>query len=61
MSTSGWVIIILALVISPVLVSYIVEALRPKPREPSKLSWDKDIPIEYVDVNGVRLRYIHCR
>jgi pimeloyl-ACP methyl ester carboxylesterase len=58
MSTSGWIIIILALVFGPVLISYIVEALRPKPGEPSKLSWDKDIPIEYVDVNGVRIRYI---
>jgi len=58
MSTSVWIIIILALVFGPVLVSYIVEALRPKPEAPSKLSWDKDIPIEYVDVNGVRIRYI---
>jgi len=58
MSTSVWIIIILALVFGPVLVSYIVEALRPKPEEPSKLSWDTDIPIEYVDVNGVRIRYI---
>lgn len=41
-----------------VLVSYVVEALRAAPKPPEQLSWAPDIPIRYIDVNGLRLRYI---
>ncbi|OGT35985.1 MAG: hypothetical protein A2W28_08705 [Gammaproteobacteria bacterium RBG_16_51_14] len=58
MSMTGWLILLLTLVIGPVLVSYVVEALRPKPTVPAKLLWGPDIPIEYVDVNGIKLRYV---
>ena len=58
MSTTCWIILVIALVIGPVLVSYVVEALRSKPTAPAKLSWGPDIPIEYVDVNGIKLRYV---
>ncbi len=58
MSTFGWVIIILALVFGPVLVSYIVEAVRPQPSEPSKLGWAESIPIQYADLEGTKVRYI---
>jgi pimeloyl-ACP methyl ester carboxylesterase len=39
-------------------VSLLVEALRRKPVPPVALSWDPSIPIRYVDVAGVRTRYI---
>jgi hypothetical protein len=40
------------------LVSFVVEALRPVPQAPVKLRWTPDIPIESVEVNGTKLRYI---
>ncbi len=40
------------------LVSLIVEALRPVPETPATLRWAPDIRIQYVDLNGYRLRYI---
>ena len=40
------------------LVSFLLEVLRPAPREPSTLRWAPDIPIEYVEVGGNKLRYI---
>jgi pimeloyl-ACP methyl ester carboxylesterase len=38
--------------------SLLVEEMRPVPPTPARLSWAPDIPIQYVSVNGVRLRYI---
>ena len=43
-----------------VLVSFFIEALRPVPATPERLPWAPDIPIEYVTINGIRLRYIHA-
>ena len=40
------------------LVSYGVEALRPGPPTPQRLSWAPDTPIDYLDIDGSRLRYI---
>ena len=40
------------------LISYILEALRPVPRPPETLRWAPEIPIDYVDVGGYRVRYI---
>jgi pimeloyl-ACP methyl ester carboxylesterase len=40
------------------LVSFIVEALRPVPQPPIRLRWMPDIPIDYVQVGGEKLRYI---
>lgn len=40
------------------LVSFVVEALRPVPEEPRTLRWLPDVPIEHVEVDGNRLRYI---
>ncbi|MDD5411941.1 MAG: alpha/beta hydrolase [Methylobacter sp.] len=39
-------------------ISLAVEALRRSPSPPSQLRWAPDIPIQYVEVNGIRLRYI---
>jgi len=40
------------------LVSFVVEALRPAPQPPAKLRWAPNIPIDSVEVDGNRLRYI---
>jgi pimeloyl-ACP methyl ester carboxylesterase len=40
------------------LVSFVVEALRPVPQAPAKLRWAPNVPIESVEVDGARLRYI---
>jgi pimeloyl-ACP methyl ester carboxylesterase len=40
------------------LVSFAVEAFRPAPKPPAKLRWAPNIPIESVEVDGNRLRYI---
>ncbi len=42
----------------PVLISLLVEALRPKPGEPVALSWAPDLPVQHADVDGVRLCYV---
>jgi pimeloyl-ACP methyl ester carboxylesterase len=55
MSTAA---ILLACLLAPVLVSYVVEASRSAPRPPQRLPWAPDIPIRYAQVDGVRLRYI---
>ncbi|WP_442498977.1 alpha/beta fold hydrolase [Methylobacter sp. sgz302048] len=38
--------------------SLAAEALRRSPSPPAQLRWAPDIPIQYVEVNGIRLRYI---
>jgi pimeloyl-ACP methyl ester carboxylesterase len=43
-----------------VLVSFAIEAMRPIPATPERLPWAPDIPIRYVTVNGIRLRYIQA-
>jgi len=50
--------LILVLVFGPVLISLAVEAMRPAPPVPDKLTWAPSIPIQYTTVNGRRLRYI---
>jgi pimeloyl-ACP methyl ester carboxylesterase len=42
-----------------VAISYIVEMLRPAPKRPEKLAWAPGIPIQYVDIGGVKVRYIN--
>ena len=58
--TTGW-IEVLAGVASPVflaVISMFVEALRRPPKPPEKLAWAPGIPIRYVSVGGVKLRYL---
>lgn len=50
--------LILVLVLGPVLVSMIIEVLRPTPPTPHTLAWAPAIPIHYTTVDGCRLRYI---
>ena len=40
------------------LLSFIVEALRPKPKPPAKLPWAPNIPIETIEIEGNKLRFI---
>jgi pimeloyl-ACP methyl ester carboxylesterase len=40
------------------LLSHIVEALRPIPKTPTALRWAPEIPVNYVEVDGTKLRYI---
>ena len=40
------------------LASFVVEAIRPKPKAPAKLRWAPDIPIDTIEVGGHKLRYI---
>ncbi len=52
------ILIILIVSIAPVVVSYVVEALRKSPQEPEQLSWAQEIPILYADLDGTKVRYI---
>lgn len=56
----GWYAALVAagLLVVPVPVSYLVEALRRAPSAPERLSWAPDVPLRHVEVDGVRLRYI---
>jgi pimeloyl-ACP methyl ester carboxylesterase len=38
--------------------SFVVEALRRRPAAPSKLYWAPDLPIQYTEIDGNRIRYI---
>jgi pimeloyl-ACP methyl ester carboxylesterase len=51
-------LIVAGVVGSLVLVSYLVEAMRSPPARPEQLAWAPDIPIRYLTVGGVRVRYI---
>jgi pimeloyl-ACP methyl ester carboxylesterase len=57
----GWIFALAALVSVGVgvwLTSILVEALRQAPPAPRSLRWAPDIPILYLELDGVRLRYI---
>jgi pimeloyl-ACP methyl ester carboxylesterase len=59
MDTVLWALLVFVGVsLSVWLVSFVVEALRPAPKPPAKLRWAPDIPIESVEVDGNRLRYL---
>jgi hypothetical protein len=48
----------LAVLVMPVLVSFLVEALRSAPAPTNRLGWAPDIPIEYARVNDMNIRYV---
>jgi pimeloyl-ACP methyl ester carboxylesterase len=58
MSLSWILFVALTSVVAVVAASYLVEALRRVPKPPEKLTWAPDIPIKYVDIGGVNIRYI---
>jgi len=51
-------LLILALFLAPVFISMLMEALRKAPTTPEKLYWDNSLNIQYLDVDGCKLRYI---
>jgi pimeloyl-ACP methyl ester carboxylesterase len=57
-SIACFLLIFAAVGIGMWLVSFLVEALRPKPQAPAKLRWAPDIPISTIEVGGNSLRYI---
>src|SRR5262245_59171165 len=55
----SWILIgVLTFLAVLVVLSYIVEALRSPPQRPEILIWAPRIPIEYVDLGGIRVRCI---
>ena len=38
--------------------SYLIEALRRAPAPPTSVPWEPEIPVRWVTVDGVRLRYL---
>jgi pimeloyl-ACP methyl ester carboxylesterase len=52
------VAIVLGLLLGLVLISALVELARSAPPPPKQLAWAPGIPIQYLDINGVKLRYI---
>lgn len=55
---SNFLFLLIAMVIGLPAISLVVEALRRPPSPPAQLRWAPDIPIQYAEVNGIRLRYI---
>lgn len=53
-----WLILCLGSLLALVAISYGVEALRPQPTAPQSLDWAPDIPLKYIEVEGIKLRYI---
>ena len=55
---SLFLVVLIAVGIGLWLLSFAVEALRRIPKAPEVLSWAPEIPIAYIGVDGVKLRYI---
>ncbi|MFB3075920.1 MAG: alpha/beta fold hydrolase [Candidatus Methylomirabilales bacterium] len=57
---SGWTVrgSLIGFFAVPVVVSYVVEAMRSAPATPTRLSWAPEVPIKYVKINGINLRYV---
>ena len=53
-----WIGVALGVLVATVVISYLVEAARSQPTAPSELRWAPTVPVEYVELNGLRLRYI---
>jgi len=51
-------VIALACLVALVLLSYAVEALRPRPKRPERLPWNPGIAIQYADLGAIQVRYI---
>lgn len=59
MDSALWFLVVFAAVgIGVWLASFVVEALRPKPKAPAKLRWAPNIPINTIEAGGHKLRYI---
>ena len=59
MNSVLWALVIFAGVgVGLWLVSFVIEAVRPKPKPPAELRWAPDVPISSVEIGGNSLRYI---
>src|SRR5689334_14332616 len=58
MSLSWIFVVVLASLVALVAVSFIVESLRRVPQPPGKLAWAPSIPIQYVDIGGMKVRHV---
>jgi Predicted hydrolases or acyltransferases (alpha/beta hydrolase superfamily) len=52
--------LLIAIIVLPIALSMILEALRREPQIPESLYWSKDIPICYITIDGMRIRYIQA-
>lgn len=58
MNITAVLLILLASLAVPWLVSFLVEALRPAPKAPEVMPWDIRLKPSYVMVDGVKIRYL---
>lgn len=59
MSTFVWILLVfVGAGVALWLVSLVMEALRAAPRVPGTLRWAPDIPIEYIEIDRTKLRYV---
>lgn len=52
------VVVIVVFAVAPVFLSMLVEGLRNPPEKPAKLFWNNSIPIQYVNLDGLNIRYV---
>ncbi len=60
-ATEFWILVaagLAGLAIGAVPLSYLVETLRREPAVPGRLTWAPELPVEFVDLNGIRVRYV---
>jgi pimeloyl-ACP methyl ester carboxylesterase len=60
-ATVNWIelsAVALTSLVALVVISFLVEALRRAPKPPEEVVWGPGIPIQYVDIGGVKVRYI---
>src|SRR5437867_3570102 len=53
-----WALALVSGMLGLVAMSYAVEAVRPSPSPPATPAWAPDIPVQYVTVAGMKLRYV---
>ena len=58
MNTITIVAIALVCLVTPVLVSYVVEALRRRPTSSSRSLWGPGVAISHANIGGIRVRYV---
>jgi pimeloyl-ACP methyl ester carboxylesterase len=57
MNTTLFIVAVIVIVGS-VLASLVIEAMRTEPDKPAALSWAPDLPVQYILIDGIRLRYV---
>jgi pimeloyl-ACP methyl ester carboxylesterase len=51
-------VIALACLVAPVLISYVVEALRRRPTAPPRALWGPGVCVNYANIGGIQVRYL---